>query len=144
MALDDFGLRLPGAEEVEMARYKTITFDIPADVVRGLLLTAVESNFGSGWFQFSDIERDSEGYILKARVTDIEADKPRTFTVTPLTMAIGLQNLGKRMVKSGPHSWSLSGQSAARHFAAAISEDGDSITADVVLQMAVFGEVLYG
>jgi hypothetical protein len=56
----------------------------------------------------------------------------------------GLEHLANRISQKGKHDWSLKSSAAARHFCDAIREEGDAITADIVLQMALFGEVLYG
>lgn len=115
---------------------KKITIEIKPELLKDLLVTAVEggSNY---WAAFTDVERDEELYVTKTRLSDREADTPRVFTVTPDTLAVGLQNLATRMSKRGESA-------AGRHLTDALTENGDAITADVVLQMALFGEIVYG
>lgn len=125
-----------------MERHRlTITMEIKHEVLAGLLVTAVEggSNY---WAQFESIERDSELNILK--VTVVDRDESTSNVMTPSLMLAGLEHLANRISEEGKHSWSLKPSSAARHFCDAIQENGDASTADVVLQMALFGEVLYG
>lgn len=123
----------------------TVMVQVREEILKDILVTAVESGWSSSWFAFTDVERDSELNVLKVRVTDIAEDKPRSFVVTPSVMLRGLRRLGERMgADSIKEPWHLTPGGAGRHLAAAITETGDAITADVVLQMALFGEVLYG
>ena len=54
-------------------------------------------------------------------------------TVTPALMRTGLERLAAADFPA-----------AKRHFTDAISENGDAITADVVLQHAMLGELVFG
>lgn len=128
-----------------MARHE-LKITVAHEILRDLLVTAAEggSNY---WAEFTDVERDSDLYILKARVTDREADQPQTFTVSPSSLAIGLQNLATRMSEKPTKDSALGrfpSKAAGRVLAEALTEQGDSTTADAVLQMSLFGEVLYG
>lgn len=123
----------------------TVTVQVREEILKGLLVTVVESGWSRSWFAFSGVERDSELNILNVRVTDIQGDTPKSWTVTPATMLRGLRRLGERMgVERTEEPWHLSPWGAGRHLTDAITENGDAITADIVLQMGVFGEVLYG
>ena len=116
----------------------SVTF--PVTVRRQLLLdllcTAVEG--GSGyWAEFSEAERTPDLDYLSVRVTELEAsssDKPRVNRIVKAEeLATGLARLSQATFET---AW--------QHLADALSENGDAITADVVLQMTVLGELVYG
>lgn len=102
------------------------------------LSTAIEggSNY---WASFKGAQR-SEGTdwsYLSVEVIELDAStegKPRfRRRVTVEDLAKGI----KRMAES-KHAW------IHRHLADFINENDDATTADVILQMTVFGDVIYG
>lgn len=108
-----------------------------------LLITAVEggSNY---WATITAEERNAAGDYVKVRVLEAEAsgkDGVRVHRiVTPHDLLIGLQRLAyvaadEKALADFP--------TALKHLTDALT-DHDATTADVVLQMAVFGEVVYG
>lgn len=125
-------------------RKETVVLNIPVSrqTLRDLLCTAVEggSNY---WAEFRDCERTDDLDYIRVRVVEKEAstDKPRkNVYVTAEDLASGLERLAKVVTNEDTaHQFSAAGQ----HFAAALG-DHDATTADVVLQMAVFGDVVYG
>jgi hypothetical protein len=107
---------------------------VPLQTLRDLLCTAVEggSNY---WATFSDAERTEDLDYLSVRVREHEAHGDKralSRVVTAEDLAVGLQRLTK-----------ASFEAAMQHFADALTNH-DATTADVVLQMTVFGDVVYG
>jgi hypothetical protein len=120
-----------------------IMIEVPDRVLKDLLVTAVESGSSAYWAGFTEVSRDGNLDILFVKVAD--EDNGATYDVTPQNIGEGLQRLATRMSQETlSESWMLKQDAASRHFTDAITENGDSTTADVVLQMACFGEVLYG
>ena len=120
----------------------TITLEVPHQTLLDLLVTAVEggSNY---WASFRSIERDSDFNILKCTVVDGYGEDSKTYVATPSTILKGIQALCDRTVRPGKHDWSLKPEGAQRHFTDALG-DHDATTADVVLQMGLLGELVYG
>jgi hypothetical protein len=122
-----------------------INIVVPRQLLLDLICTAVEggSNY---WAAFGDAERATDLDYLKVRVIEHEAHEEGTPRVnrfiTALEMANGLERLATKAVEhaAGRNDFSAAG----KHLGDALSESGDATTADVVLQMAIFGEVIYG
>lgn len=80
------------------------------------------------------------------KVTEAEASKagrPRANRwITASEMAVGLSRLAQAAGADDPNG--MDGLAAGKHLADALTSNGDAGTADVVLQMAVFGEIVYG
>lgn len=113
-----------------------VRIDVSEQLLRDLLVTAVEGG-SDYWAEFEDVQRDAELNILSVTVWEQEASSPDntriSATITPTSMALGLERLAQAKFPS-----------ALTHFRNAITEEGDAETADVVLQMAVFGDLVYG
>jgi hypothetical protein len=114
----------------------SVKVPVSKQLLRDLLCTAIEggSNY---WADFADITRGNpagDWYYSSAIVTENDPDTAVTTgtVVTPEMLAVGLERLA---LSSMP--------TALTHLADALSENGDAITADVVLQFAVFGELVY-
>ena len=114
----------------------TLRIEVSKQLLMDLLCTAVEggSNY---WAEFGRCQRTPDLDYLSADVFELDthrADQPKLHRiVTADELAHGLENLARATFAS-----------AARHLADALSENGDAVTADVVLQMTVFGDVVYG
>lgn len=113
-----------------------VRIDVSEQLLKDLLVTAVEG--GSGyWADFLNVKRDTELNIIKCLVVEqersTEDEPPRRVDVTPELLALGLERLAQANFPS-----------ALTHLKNAIDETGDAETADVVLQMTVFGSVVYG
>jgi hypothetical protein len=119
-----------------------IHVDVSRQTLRDLLCTAVEggSNY---WARFTDAERTPDGDYLQVRLIEREShatDKPAiNLMVDADELRHGLSLLA-RVTPDGDPVF----QTAFTHFGDALSGTGDATTADVVLQMTVFGEVIYG
>ena len=123
-----------------MAKF-TVTMAIPDITLADLLISAVEggSNY---WAKFREYDH---GYGINGstceisrvhvEVCDVEGGSKGFVDVTVETMARGLQTLANLSSK---------GEMPGRHIANVINENWDAETADVVLQMALFGKVIYG
>lgn len=110
-----------------------LAFTVPRNLLVGLLVSAAEggSNY---WATISVPPGQRSSNYDRIHVKDVEADKePFEGIVTADDMVRGLQHLAMAKFPA-----------AGKHLGDALSQNGDAITADVVLQMAIFGEVLYG
>lgn len=63
------------------------------------------------------------------KLKDVEADTPQTYALNLKTIQKGLQLMADKWPK---------------HWADFINEDGDDITGDVFLQLALLGDIIYG
>lgn len=123
-----------------MATAETVThrisIEIPERTLTDLMTTAVESGAIGYWGAVSAVDRASDLSVIRFKVTEHESQgegKPRANRyITPGDMAQGIERLTRAEFKS-----------ALEHFASALG-DHDSETADVVVQMAVFHDVVYG
>ena len=115
--------------------------DLPAQRFLDLLTTAVEggSNY---WCRFSRLKRDKGLNCLSVRVAPddgpVRCKDGTTYVprvVEAAELKLGLERLG---AQPAPFP------AAAQHLADVLGENDDAITADVVLQMTVFGEVVFG
>ena len=120
-----------------------VILEVPHQTLLDHLVTAVEggSNY---WASFRDVERDSDLNILKCTVVDRENDEVKSYVATPSTILKGIQALCDRTVRPGNHDWSLKPEGAQRILGDVLSGEGDAGTSDVVLQMGLLGEVVYG
>lgn len=111
-------------------------FLVERQLLMDLLCTAVEggSNY---WAKFSDAQRTIKFDYLSVLVEELEpgGTQPEELhrVVTAEDLMIGLRRMAE-----------ASTEPSLRHLHDALSENGDAITADVVLQWTVFGEVVYG
>jgi hypothetical protein len=126
-------------------RKETVVLNIPVSrqTLRSLLCTAVESGGSDYWAEFRDAERTEDLDYLRVRVIELEQsdDRPRRNRyITAEDLATGLERLAK--VAADPER-SAKFPAAGKHFADALG-DHDAETADVVLQMTIFGELVYG
>lgn len=126
--------------------YVTIRIPVSRQLLRDLLCTAVEggSNY---WADFDQRKRTDNLDYLSIRVTEHETHSeqqttPYRRTVKAEHLAIGLQRLATAAAEHEADP--LKGfATAAQHLADAL-QNHDTGTADVVLQMTVFGELIYG
>lgn len=99
-----------------------------------LLVTAVEggSNY---WAAFRDVVRDEQLNIISCKVREQEpsGDAAKLVTVTPESLAHGLVLLSQADFPN-----------AKPALARVLGEDWDANDADLVLQLTVLGEVIYG
>lgn len=127
---------MPTASNVTHAL--TITRQVSEQLLADLLVTAAEggSNY---WASFTE-PRPAGGEYVSVHVTE-HAPHSRTPRVSRrvgvLDMLEGLRNLSRAVGRSGFPA-------AVKHLNDALEEDYDATTADVVLQMALFDEVIYG
>lgn len=114
------------------------SFKVPItrQALRDLLCTAVEggSNY---WAMFEDAERTESLDYLGVVVVEHEAHSKG---VPALRRRITAEDLAQGLERLAAATF----PAAKQHLADALSENGDATTADVVLQMAVFGDVIYG
>lgn len=115
-----------------------LPFVVSDQLLSDILITAVEGG-SDYWAYYSEVKRDAELNILSVRVTE-QADhdvnqEVVTKVVTPHDLAAAIESLASRVATAGfPY----------RHIQSVINEDVDAETADVILQLAVLGEVIYG
>lgn len=125
----------------------TLILNVPVkrQTLRDLLCTAVEggSNY---WADFSAAERTEGLDYVRVKVTEQEKHdnkKPRVNRyISADELTRGLEELARCAV-DGQHRDGSDFPAAAKHLIDAVS-DHDATTADVVLQMTVFGELVYG
>lgn len=131
-------------------RTETVVLNIPVSrqTLRDLLCTAVEggSNY---WADFRDCERTEDLDYIRVRVVEQEASRADTRRVNRYVraedLAKGLERLALASAEQpDAAAWPKHFPGAGKHLADALSENGDAATADVVLQMTVFGELVYG
>lgn len=124
-----------------------ISVELHQQAVEDLLSTAVEggSNY---WCDIESVERTRDLDYIKVRIIEHDGHKtgvpPANCIVTLAEMRIGLERLAAAAVAWDSGDTARGFESAATHFGHAIGGGWDATTADVVLQMAVFGEVIYG
>jgi hypothetical protein len=123
------------------------TVQIRLETLQDLLSTAVEQGCPY-WAEFDEVQtnRDTNApvqscgwYYTSVRVAEREPSKGaarKRFVVTPRRMVEGLEKLARADHEKFP--------AAGKHLADALTGDWDAVTADVVLQMATFGELVYG
>jgi hypothetical protein len=120
-----------------------VSIPIPVQTLRDLLCTAVEG--GSGyWADFERPERTTDGDYISIRVhereshsNDVKAYRGR---IKAEDLAMGLARLA---AVAADEQRSAAFPAAGKHFADAL-DNHDATTADVVLQMTAFGELIYG
>jgi hypothetical protein len=118
-----------------------VTITVPIQLLRDVLCTAIEggSNY---WCKFSEWQRTPDLDYLSVHVHEHEAsadDGPVNQTVTAEDLAVGISRLAHAAVQDDPHF-----PAAGRHLGNLLGENWDVETADVILQMTVFGQLVYG
>lgn len=112
---------------------------VKRQLLRDLLCTAVEGGTNY-WAEITQVERTPDGDYLSATFQEHEsvtdAVAPRSALVTAEALTVGLQRLSTANLHTFPAS--------RKHLTDALTESGDTITADVVVQMTMFGELVYG
>lgn len=99
------------------------------------------------WAGFTMTDLDDEGLPTAYNVTEL-SEAPRVFHVNAETMAAGIAKLAAIVAEQvageypGPPAPKFG--SARRHLADVLNDNADADTADVVLQLATLGEVVYG
>lgn len=120
------------------------TVRIPREKIENLIVTAIEggSNY---WAQFKFPDEWKEKYKSYAQIPfqsgeievfDVETGK-LLGVLNQATLKTGLQLMADRKDVKGK-------QVPARHFKALATDSEDAETADVFLQLAVMGEIIYG
>ena len=113
----------------------TVSVDVDVQQLRDLLCGAVEG--GSGyWARFSKAERTPDLDYLAVTVTERESstDGPAAVKrVRAEDLAQGIAQL-----------WRGSFPAAHQHLANFLTGDEDAATADVILQLTIFRDVIYG
>lgn len=121
-----------------------ITVPIPVQTLRDILCTAVEggSNY---WAEFPrTIARAANGDYLSVIVVEQEASRPNGVRVRRTIKAEDLaEGIARLAIVMSDDSKSHGFPAAGKHFADAF-DNHDATTADVVLQMTIFGELVYG
>lgn len=131
--------------------------EVPRRMLSDLICSAVEGG-SNNWAVFKATKRTADLDYIEVKVTELEVSRdgqPRANRYIGLQdMAIGLQRLAEaalayaRATGEDTDDWLAKRhknfQTAGKHLGDALAERGDATTADVVLQMAVFGEVIYG
>lgn len=116
---------------------------VSRQLLRDLLCTAVEggSNY---WARFGRAERTADLDYLSVTIRANDGNGKRIErVVTAEQLGEGIETLALATTEdwqAAHHKFPAAGQ----HLANALSENGDAITADVVLQMTVFGTLIYG
>jgi hypothetical protein len=113
----------------------TVSLQIPVkrQLLLDLLCTAIEggSNY---WASFTNLKRTVDGDYEAADVWDTsDAEAVFLGRVHAEDLILGLERLATAQFAT-----------AMTHLADALGEEGDAITADVVLQMTVVENVIYG
>lgn len=111
----------------------TIEIDVPEQLLKDILVTAVEggSNY---WAKFKEIARDESLDIVSVQIRQHESQKPTEWDlITPITLMKGLELLTKADFPN-----------AKPCLMRCIDESYDALDADIVLQMTMFSEVVYG
>lgn len=124
-----------------------VTVPVRKQTLMDLLCTAVEggSNY---WASFRAIKRTSDLDYLEVRVVETEAHndvgEQLRLNVTAEDLAKGIERLAQAAFNWEESDGKRGFATAGKHFADAVFDVGDATTADVVLQMTVFGELIYG
>lgn len=115
-----------------------------------VLVDAIEGGMTGQWGEIYALKRDDDLNIISCKVTDsidpIE-DKPQTWTVTIETIAKGFSLWREsRKSETGYLFHASAGNGALAEADTTNGEDGDydAIDADALLQLGLFGEVIYG
>jgi hypothetical protein len=110
-----------------------INVEVPRQLLSDLLCSAVESSCGSGyWASFPSAKRDDDLNYLSVRVLEHEAHKDGALRVNRDVDLMSMRNGLERLAAKHPKMY------------AQVLVDHDAPAADAVLQMAVFGEIVYG
>lgn len=117
----------------------TIEFPLPDNLLNDLLVTAVEggSNY---WAEFRTCERDAELNIVRVTVTEWEpsGDIAKSMIITPADLLRGLQATIAEGEKRSEFT------NAVPCVIRCLTENYDANDADIILQHAMFGELVYG
>lgn len=110
-----------------------INVEVSRQLLSDLLCSAVESSCGSYyWASFPDTKRDADGNYLSIRVLEHEPHKDGALRVNRDVDLMAMRNGVERLAKKHPKLY------------AQVIVDHDAPAADAVLQMAVFGDIVYG
>lgn len=107
-----------------------VTLPVSNQRLADLLCSAVESG-SHYWAMFDELERTDKLDYLSVRVHDMEEPSNPSRVVTLADMARGL-------------TLCLQNDIYCNHACDFLRERGDAITADVILQFALFEDVIYG
>lgn len=126
----------------------TVAVTVPVAIneqrLRDILCNAIEG--GSGyWASFRSIERTADLDYVIVRVYENEPGLlPGDGQILKATdLARGIQLLGD-CAKTGTFRGGTKFPAAGQHLANFLDENDDAETADVILQMTVFGSLIYG
>lgn len=121
-----------------------VTLNIPPRLLRGILIDANESGtYGAFWLRNYDsrIRGDYSGVYIGAPVKGGEADTPNDPENFPNPRAyVGAKALAAGLVAALESKNANFAKAAAR----VLCEDGDAADADIVLQFAAYGKVVWG
>ncbi len=120
------------------------TVRIPTEKIKNLIISAVEGGstywamlkFPDGWQDKYKSYADIPFQGGEIEVYDVETGRLLGF-LSKVTIQPGLQLMADRKDMTGK-------QVPARHFKAIATDNEDAETADVFLQLAVMGEIIYG
>lgn len=124
---------------------RTVTMHVNVPLLKALLVTAIE-NCGQ-WASVNKLQWGEDGMVRSCEIVEHEPSERRRYKVKQHVdvnaIITGLGGLGTAASKHYVDP-KLGFQSAGKHLADALSGDYDAVTADVVLQMGIFGEIVYG
>ena len=128
-----------------MNRKGAVSFEImvPIQILRDLLYAAVEggSNY---WAEFRNAEWTESCDYRRVKVTEL---KPHEEGVRRINRYVTAEDLTRGLAKLAEAAVEETNRgrfpAAGEHLGDALSANGDATTADVVLQMTVFGRLIY-
>ena len=115
--------------------------EVDDQLLADILITAVEGG-SDYWAHYTNLQYE-DGNLVSVVVSEEEPsfdDTCRSATVTPHDLAGAIESLASRTCNQGANY----PQYPYRHIQRVIEGDVDAETADVILQIAVLGEVVYG
>lgn len=117
---------------------KSVSHDAYKEITKGILTTAVESGWSSEWFDFKPTRDPVDGWVLATTVLDIDSGTIHTIVMDDVWEAMQLAVRPEAQLC----------QEIKLDIMAAVWEGDsgpiDAIGADAVLQLAIFGEIVYG
>lgn len=111
----------------------SVTHEVSDQMLKDILITAVEGG-SDYWAIYENVVRDAELNILSVLVTEQEAHDDSG----PIYRKVTPEDIGRAIVLLAASSL------PERHIQSVIDEDVDAETADVLMQLAVLGDVIYG
>lgn len=123
----------------------TTTIDIPDSVLEDVLTTAVEGGINY-WATCTNVERRED---LRVRYVRVHDDDGNSAPVAGVSVARGIRLLHEAIQTGKVHPNSEIGAQFLHHLFVTDQEDDglgytDAVVADAIVQMACFGELIYG